>query len=142
MDDILVHGTDQPVHDKHLRAILRCLQEAGLTLNDKCGFSKLSLTFLAHIIYGWGLHADPEKTSVIAQFPEPSDVHGLQWFMGMVNHLCKFLSRLADLTEHLRQRLCKDSTGLCEEPQQQAFRKIKEALVQLQGVHLARVLMS
>ena len=120
MDDILVCGIDHPVHDRHLRAVLRRL-EAELTLNDKCEFSKPFIKFLVHIIDGSGHHADPEKTSAIAQFPEPTDVHELQRFMGMVNYLCKFIPRLADLTEPLRQRLRKDSTWVWEEPQQQAF---------------------
>ena len=129
MDDILVHGEDQSVHDRRLRAVLHRLQEAGLTLNDKCEFSKSSIRFLAHIIDGSGLHADPLKTSAIAQFPEPSDVNGLQRFMGMVNHLCKFVPRLADLSEPLRQLLRKDSSWVWEEPQQHAFQRIKEALL-------------
>ena len=49
--------------------------------------------------------------------------------MGMVNHLCKFVPRLADLSEHLRQLWCKDSSWVWEEPQQKAFQQIKEALV-------------
>ena len=49
--------------------------------------------------------------------------------MGMVNYLCKFIPRLADLTEPLRQLLHKESTWVWEEPQQQAFQQIKEALV-------------
>ena len=129
MDDILVHGVDQSVHDRRLRAILHRLQEAGLTLNDKCEFSKSSIRLLAHIIDGSGLHADPLKTSAIAQFPEPSDVNGLQRFMGMVNHLCKFIPRLADLRDPLRQLLRKDSSRVWEEPQQHAFQRIKEALL-------------
>ena len=57
------------------------------------------------------------------------DINGLQWFMGMVNHLWKFLPRLADLSEPLRQLLRKDSSWVWEEPQQKAFQQIKEALV-------------
>ena len=97
-DDILVHGVDQSVHDRRLRAVRHRLQEAGLTLNDKCEFSKSSIRFLAHNIDGSGLHADPLKTSAIAQFPLMS----LQRFMGMVNDLCKFVPRLVDLSEPLR----------------------------------------
>ena len=118
MDDTLVHGSDQTLHDRRLRAVLHRLQEAGLTLNDKCEFSKPSIRFLAHIIDGSGLHADPLKTSAIAQFPEPLDISGLQRFMGMVNHLCKFVPRLADLSKPLRQLLLKDSSWVWEEPQQ------------------------
>ena len=57
MDDILVSGVDQSVHDRRLRAVLHRLQEARLTLNDKCEFSKPFIRFLAHIIDGSGLHA-------------------------------------------------------------------------------------
>ena len=45
MDDVLLHG-------------LHCLQEAGLTLKDKCEFSRSSIRFLAHVIDSSGLHAD------------------------------------------------------------------------------------
>ena len=69
MNDILVHGVDQSVHERCLRAVLHSLQEAGLTLNDKCEFSKASITFLTHIIDGSRLHADPLKTTAIAQIP-------------------------------------------------------------------------
>ena len=129
MDDILAHGVDQSVHERCLRAVLHRLQEAGLTLNDKCEFSKPSITFLTHIIDGSGLHADPLKTTAIAQFPEPSGVTGLQRFMGMANHLCKFVPVLADLNEPLRQLLRKYSYWVWEEPQQHAFQQIKEALL-------------
>ena len=132
MDDILVHGIDLSVHDRRLRAVLHRLQEAGLTLSDKCEFSKSSIRFLAHIIDGSGLHVDPLKTSAIAQFPEPSDVTGLQWFMGMVNYICKFVPRLADLSEPLRHLLCKDISWVWEELQQHAFQQIKEALLSLE----------
>lgn len=83
MDDILVHGADRSLHDRRLRAVLHCLQEAGLTLNNKCEFSKPSIRFLAHNIDGSGLHADPLKSSTITQCLEPSDVNGLQPFMGI-----------------------------------------------------------
>lgn len=96
-------------------------------LNDKCEFSKSSITFLTHIIDGSGLHDDPLKTSAIAQFPEPSDVTGLQRFMGMANHLCKFIPLLADLNNP--QLLCKDSSWVWEEPQQHAFQQIKDDLL-------------
>ena len=110
MDDILVHGIDQTLHDRRLRAVLHRLQEAGLTLNDNCEFSKPCIRFLAHTIDGSGLHVGPLKISAITQFPEPFDVNGFQRFMGMVNHLCKFVPRLADLSEPLRQLLRKDSS--------------------------------
>ena len=50
MDDVLIHGADQSEHDGRVRAVLHRLEEAGLTLNEKCEFSRSSIRFLADII--------------------------------------------------------------------------------------------
>ena len=72
MEDVLIHGLDQSEDDGRVRAVLHCLQEVGLTLNDKCEFSQSSIRFLAHIIDSSGLQADPQKTTAVTQFPVPS----------------------------------------------------------------------
>ena len=46
MDDVLIHGVDQSEHDGRVRAVLHRLQEAELTLNDECVFSRCSTRFL------------------------------------------------------------------------------------------------
>ena len=113
MDDILVHVVDRSRHGRRLRAVLHRLQKAD--------FSKPSVRFLTRIIDSSGLHADPLKSSAIAKFPEPTDINGLQPFMGMVNNLCKFVPSLADLSEPLRQLLRKDSSWVWEESLKQGF---------------------
>ena len=129
MDDILVHEADQEEHHRRLRATLHCLQEAGITLNlEKCQFFKTSVKFLGTIIDEQGIHADPTKTKAISEFPPPQNVKDLQRFMGMVNHLGKFIPRLAGMSEPLRQLLCKDTTWLWTDPQQRAFEEIKTTL--------------
>ena len=50
MDDILIHGPMQEVHDQRVRRVLNRLQESGVTLNEKCEFSKSEITFLGHVI--------------------------------------------------------------------------------------------
>jgi len=92
MDDILVHGTVQEEHDRLLRATLHCLQEAIITLNIKKGqFFKTSVKFPGTIIDEQGRHADPANTKAILAFPLPQNVKDLQGFMGMGNHLGKFI---------------------------------------------------
>ena len=76
MDDVLIHGVDQPEHDGHVRAVLHLLQEAGLTLNNKCEFSCSSIRFLAHIIDSSGLHADPQKTTAPFRCLRDTAIHG------------------------------------------------------------------
>ena len=73
MDDILVFGRDQAEHNARLEAVLRRIEEAGVTLNpEKCEFSKDKLTFLGHVINSNGIQADPEKTEAIRNMLPPT----------------------------------------------------------------------
>ena len=47
MDDVLVHGVDKAEHDARLAAVLKRIEEAGVTLNsEKCKFEKDRVKFL------------------------------------------------------------------------------------------------
>ena len=61
---ILIFGKDQNEHNRRLQAVLKKIQESGITLNkDKCEFSKNRLLFLGHIIDSNGISADPSNVS-------------------------------------------------------------------------------
>ena len=50
MDDILVYGENQEMHDHRLLLVLERLKEGGMTLNEqKCEFSKIRVKFWRHI---------------------------------------------------------------------------------------------
>ena len=104
--------------------MLQRLQHAGLTLNNKCEFSKQKIKFLGYIIDHNGLHADPQKTSAIADFPAPTNITELQRFMGMVNQLGKFIPGLAEMTEPMRQLLRKESAWYWGPNQQKSFQQV------------------
>ncbi|XP_076464141.1 uncharacterized protein LOC143296207 [Babylonia areolata] len=80
---------------------MKQLQEAGLTLNEKCEFSKDSICFLGHIIDSSGIHPDPAKLDAINRFPPPTNITELQCFLEMVNQLAKFMPNLASVTAPL-----------------------------------------
>ena len=128
MDDILIHGETQEIHDSCVRKVLQRLKDAGVTLNDKCEFSKQRMKFLGHVISENGVEADPEKTKAIREFPRPTTVTELQRFNGMVNQLAKFLPNLATINEPLRQLLKKGQQWLWDQPQERAFQAIKDKL--------------
>ena len=105
------------------------LQRAGLTLNiQKCEFSQGRLKFLRQIVNAQGVHAVPEKTRAIGDFPVPTTVTELQRSMSMVNQLGKFVPSLADINAPLRQLLRKDSAWYWDEAQHTAFQQVKERL--------------
>ena len=129
MDDILIHGRNHVQHDARVRAVLLCLQRAGLTLNiHKCEFSQGILKFLGHIVDAQGVYADPEKTRAIGHFPTPTTVTELQRFMGMVNQLGKFVPGLANINAPLWQLLRNENAWYWDEAQQREFQQVKEKL--------------
>ena len=59
------------------------------------------MIFLGHKITAEGIHSDHNKVEAIQKMPCPSDVKGLQWFLGMVNYSAKFVPNLSSHTIHL-----------------------------------------
>lgn len=119
--------------DQQLSNTQQILRGPGGTILSVIGtfneFSQGRMRFLGHIVDAQGVHADPEKTRAIAQFPAPSTATELQRFFGMVTQQGKFIPRLADLNEPLRQLLRKETEWYRGEVQQTAFQRVKEILV-------------
>ena len=68
LDNILVYSNTQQEHTKHVKDVLRYLQEAGLKINPKkYKFNKLEVEFLGYIIGVEGIKIDSEKIKVIQQ---------------------------------------------------------------------------
>ena len=128
IDDVLISGATQEEHDDRLHSVLHRMQEAGVTLNEKCVFSASKIKFLGHIITPEGIQIDPDKVSAITNFPPPKDVPELRRFMGMVNHVGKFAPNLAENSKPLRDLLKKDNEWVWDTPQQQAFELLKSQL--------------
>ena len=129
MDDVLIFGQNQQEHDSRLHSALQCIQAAGLTLNpDKCEFNKQSLTFLGHIIDAHGVSADPSKTSAVLEMKTPRSITESCRFMGMVNQLGKFSSRIAEISQPLCELLSSKRAWVWGPAQAGAFKEIKAEL--------------
>ncbi|KAE8284596.1 Retrovirus-related Pol polyprotein from transposon 17.6 Protease [Larimichthys crocea] len=136
MDDVLIWGATQREHDERLRKALVRLQEAGVTLNDKCEFSKHKIKFLGQVIEATGVSPDPDKVRAVKDMAVPSNVSEVRSFLGMTNHLGKFLPHLAEKTRPLRDLLRKSNMWAWGPQQQQAFDQIKEELTTPPGLAL------
>ena len=129
MDDILVHGKSKEEHDQRLLVVLRRLEEAGVTLNQKkCMFTQNRVKFLGQIVDREGVRPDPDKVSAILNLKTPTCVGDIRRLLGMTNQLGKFSPNLADLTKPLRDLLSKDSQWCWDEPQQRAFEDIRREI--------------
>ena len=97
MDDVLVCGSLQKQHDECLDKVLRAIEKTGLTLNEKCEFSKPSVKFLGQIIDSSGCRVDPDKVKAIVEMKRPDDISGIRRFLGMVNQLNRFSPKITEL---------------------------------------------
>jgi ribosome-interacting GTPase 1 len=69
IDDIIIYSRDKKQHRKHVREVLKRLQDAGLQCDiDKCEFEVESTKYLGFIVEaGKGLRMDPEKVKAIQE---------------------------------------------------------------------------
>ena len=98
MDDVLVYGKDAAQHGSRLKRVLEKISTAGIMLKkSKCAFACSSVKFLDHIISSEGIKPDPEKVKDIQEMAFPTSKREVRRFMGMVNYLGKFSSKLTEL---------------------------------------------
>lgn len=134
-DDFIVVGFGDSLeeairdHDKHLLDFLWRCEEKNVVLNaEKLRLREEEVPFIGHIATARGLAADPKKIRAIAEMPAPTDRAGVQRLLGLAQYLTKFLPKLSDLIKPLRDLTKKDIAWSWDCPQQDAFRKLKQAV--------------
>ena len=129
-DDIVTPGKlVQHDHDARLLTLLETACMNNCTLNaKKFIFKSTDCPFFGHNITPDGLKIDPKKVEAILSMEAPTDLKGLQSFLGVVKYLNRYSPNLVQISEPL-QRLCKQDTVYAWESQQQeAFEAIKTVI--------------
>ena len=62
--------------------------------------------------------------------PKPEDVEGVRRFCGFVNYLAKFLPKLSDILEPIRQLTRDDVPWIWAAAQDQAFKKVQQLVTE------------
>ena len=93
---ILVFSPDLQSHVEHLRSVLKICRIHGLTISlPKCEFLVSSLEFLGHTVSQQGIQPLEKHTAALQNFPPPTDMKGLQRFLGMINFYRRFIKDAA-----------------------------------------------
>ena len=115
-DDIIVIGfgetREQAVHnyDENLLKLLERARKVSLRLNSrKMELKKSEVKFMGHIISKDGLKPDPAKVRAVEEMPKPTCKQQVLSLLGFVNYLSRFLPRLADVAQPLRDFTAKDA---------------------------------
>lgn len=83
--------------------------------------------FVGHKVSAKGIKPYPNMVKAIQQLPQPTCKDMLR-LMGMANYLAKFLPQLATITTLLKELQKERNEWLWAEPQETAFRRLKQIL--------------
>uniref|UniRef100_A0A8C5PKT4 Gypsy retrotransposon integrase-like protein 1 n=1 Tax=Leptobrachium leishanense TaxID=445787 RepID=A0A8C5PKT4_9ANUR len=131
LDDILIYSQDLETHRKHVKTVLRRLQEQRLYAKaEKCIFDTDKVEFLGFIISPGNIRMDPSKTEAVATWPVPANKKGVQSFIGFCNFYRKFIRNFSTIIRPLTRLTKQDVTFSWTEDAQKAFHKLKNMFTQ------------
>ena len=130
LDDILIASTSPTEHKKHLHTLFKRLSDYGLAVNpDKCLLGQPELSFLGYRVTPEGTAPLDSKVKDIVNFPAPTDIKGLQRFLGMINYYRPSLKGLAPMLIPLYEATAGKPKSLTwTHKEQAAFDTAKQAL--------------
>lgn len=81
LDDILIASDTLEQHKAQVEAVLRKLNEVGLTLNpSKCEYAQPEIAFLGFKVNNKGILPSNERVEAILSFPQPTTIIQLRKF--------------------------------------------------------------
>ena len=130
IDDILIYSRTVEEHENHLHLVLSRLREKDLKAKfSKCAFWKEEVHFLGHVVSAKGISVNPNKIVAIQAWKRPSTVGEVRSFMGMAGYYRRFIKDFSKMSSPLTNLTRKNQPFRWTEKCEQAFSKIKEALV-------------
>lgn len=114
-DDIIIYGAGDTVeeanvdHDRKFETLLQRCRAKGIKLNqEKLKFKQTEIPYLGHLVTKDRLKPDPGKVEAV-KMPKPDDATAVRRFCGFIAYLARFLPRLSEVLEPLRQLTRKDA---------------------------------
>ena len=130
IDDILIYSKTVEEHKNHLHLVLSRLRENDLKAKfSKCAFWKEEVHFLGHVISAKGISVNPNKVVAIQAWKRPSTISEIRSFMGMAGYYRRFIKDFSKISSPLTNLTRKNQAFVWTEKCEQAFIKIKEALI-------------
>jgi hypothetical protein len=130
MDDFSVYNKTFEDCLANFDKVLRQCQEADLVLNwEKCHFMVREGIVLGHKISKKGIEVDRAKIEVIEQLLPPTNVKGINSFLGCAAFYQRFIHNFSQIARPLTHLLAKDDPFIYTEECLQAFHTLKKVLI-------------
>jgi transposase InsO family protein len=106
LDDLIVFSRSLEEHEVALRRVFQRLRKYGLKLSPgKCHFFQRSVRYLGHVISEKGVQTDPEKISVVKDWPRPANMKELKSFLGFAGYYRRFVEKFSAVAKPLNELL-------------------------------------
>src|SRR6266480_1582767 len=87
LDNILIYSENEENHKKHVKEVLRRLQEKNLYLkSEKYKFHKQQIEYLEHIVTTEKLEMNSEKIKAVIEFSTSECVKNIQTFQELAKY--------------------------------------------------------
>ena len=102
IDDIIIFSCTWEEHLFHLREVLLCLREAGLTASiEKSRLLLNDATYVGHGVSEGGISACEDKVDAVVNYSTPRNRRELDRFLGMIGWFSRFIPDCATISEPL-----------------------------------------
>ena len=104
LDDIIIFSSTSKEHLERLRLVFERLRAHNLKINpDKCGFFRMKVQFLGHIVSKDGLEVDPSKIEAVQKFPVPRSQAEVKSVLGLASYYRRFVPKFAEIARPLHK---------------------------------------
>ena len=104
----------------------RC-RHKGIKLNkNKLKLKCTEFPYLGHLVTKEGLKPDPDKIKDVQEMLRPENIKAVRRICGFVNYLAKFMLKLSEVMEPMRNLTCKEREWNWTHEHSEVFMRIKE----------------
>ena len=135
LDDIIIFSNNVQDHLNHVKLVSQRLRDHNLKIKlSKCKFAQTQVEYLSHIISNGCIKPNPLKVASVTDFKRPTNVKGVQSFLGLVSYYRKFIRDCANLCSPLICLTTKPKAFEWTESCEYAFKLLKGMLVSVDNV--------
>ena len=129
IDDVLIYTKTMKEHITLTRRVLAKIKEYGLAIAaHKSSFHVQQTEFLGYILTPAGVEMSKEKVETVLEWAPPTNVKGVQAFMGFANFYRRFIQNFSKIAKPITGTFQgKGKTFGWGNEQQKAFEKLKQA---------------
>lgn len=131
LDDVVIPSHTEQENLEKLQKFFKIAEVNELLIYfQKCTFLQREINFLGFVITKNEVKPSMEKTRAVQDFPKPTQVKGVQSFLGLTGFFRKFIDQYAQKAKPLSQLLRKDTPFKFGDIERAAFQELKDELCQ------------